>query len=433
MRDPISQNIRNYYDSIVERTDPTQDPDVPAIAPRRSNLWAAAAVAAMVVVAIGIVPFLGSGSPADNPAANPSVSDAAPIATLAPSVRVSPPTRILLADGTEIGRILGGRSSAADGYEALFDYVVSQMIDGHTEIGITAAERAENLGLNGEGGGLEIQLSLDGEIQAIVESVIDEWPTDPSTVVTVVVVDNETGLVVATAPTGSVGGDAFLPAVELASGTLAHVYTAVAGLETGMRLDSVWQSTSPTIFESADWPTDWTVYNAGGGGSGSITLSDALARSVDSVFAAVAIDVGADAVIDAAGRLGVSIADTSAAVPPEAVGIGAGNVSAMDVAAMFTTLSRDGYQTQPTLIDSIADADGQILYQAAPGEIRTVAPEVIELLRDPLAEVQITGTAPRARSRCRSNWQDRLGRRFHSRLVRRFHRRVHGGGGGISD
>lgn len=322
------------------------------------------------------------------------------------------PTVIMFGDGVEIGTISDGMPLPVSAYSHLFDYVVRVLLDNeYGDLGASKQDRASALGLAPDqpGGGLEIRLSLNSDVQEIVDDVVNRWKgTNREVFISAVVVDNSDGRVLAAAPGFSpANGGAFDPERRLSASSLAFVYTTVAALESGIAIDSVWDGSSPQTFTSTDWENEWTVHNAGSS-KGPIPLNAALSGSVNTVFAGAGVEVGADAVVDAAMRLGVDLtgledlpvpqpASGDGVAPPlESVAVGSGELDTFDAAAMFTTLSRNGIRTEPVLIDSITDPSGAVVYQATVSTEVTVDPVVVETVKEPLAVVPISGTAPRA-------------------------------------
>ncbi len=412
MSDQFGSDIRRYYESAIIRVDPTR----PLASAPGSN-WGRGvliAVAAAIVTAliIGISSLL---RPIDTPIAGTTTTTLNSTTTNPTEAETTPvgPTMILFSDGTEVGRIDDGLWPVS-AYTNLFDYVLRELT-GNTfgDLGATNQDRAAALGLTvGQAGeGVEVRLSLDSEAQKIAEEAISRWRnSDPELFVSVVVVDNDTGQVLAAAPgVRRTGGGMFDPERRLPAASLAQVYTTVAALEAGFALDSLWDGSSPQTFASPDWPGEWTVQNAGTS-LGDVTLNEALYKAVNTVFAGVGMEIGPEPIVDTAGRLGIDLTGwegllvpqpspfphDEGIIPAESVAIGAGQIDLFDAAAMFTTLSRWGVKTRPTLIDSIADPSGRLIYQATvPTEV-TVDPFVVEEVRRPLSVVPISGTAPRA-------------------------------------
>ncbi|MGH8946923.1 MAG: penicillin-binding transpeptidase domain-containing protein [Acidimicrobiia bacterium] len=334
--------------------------------------------------------------------ARPAPEPAEPVPTILPpppsTTAVEPttfePSVIILADGTEIASIRdGGALVSLRGHNALVDFLLRRLVD-DPEFWAEDGDGSRALGLSpARDTGLTVRLTIDPAVQEIVEEAIGRWLDDPETFISVVVIDNETGGVLAAGPASQITGEVFYPERRLPAGSLAQVYTTVAALEAGMSLDSTWDASSPQTFTSEDWPDEWTVRNAGTSRP-PITLEQALYQAVNTVFAAVGIEVGPEAVIDSATRLGANLTGTETAEPPPAVAIGAGTLDTFDATAMFSTLSREGVLARPTLVESITNADGDVLYEAPRAREVTVDPQVVAQVRQPLREVTtIRGTA----------------------------------------
>ena len=406
MRD-LGPEIRRYYQEVVERV----ETDHPVTAPTKRWSWT---VGAAVAAAAAIVTFLAFGlltlvSPSESEPA-----DSVPLVTTLDSTDttegtpvVLPPSVIVLADGTEIALMREeGPVETAIGYESLVTYVLRELT-GSPVYWPTGVAGAEALGLDPyEQTGLTVRLAVDSTVQEIVESVVSGWHDDPKTFISVVVVDNTNGHVLATGSESGVAGDVFDPERRLPAASLAQVYTTVAALESGISLDSIWDASSPQSFTSLFWPGEWIVRNAGSSRE-PMSLHRALVGAVNTVFAGLGTELGADPIIDTANRLGVDLTGLETltvprpdpdggVIPREAVSIGEGDMSTFDAAAMFTTLSREGIQTIPVLIESITDASGQVIYQTTVPIETTVDPDVVEAVRVPLSDVTRIGTASRA-------------------------------------
>jgi membrane peptidoglycan carboxypeptidase len=348
-----------------------------------------AAVVTLIVFGVLLLVVRSDPEPANPPLTTPdtTVTTSAPAAVPEPSV-------IILGDGTEVASLTEtGPSISASNYQTLVGYAVREL--------------ESNPDFNPERRtGLTVQLTVEPDVQQIVESVIEEWRDEPGAFITVVVMDNSNGAILAAAPASGVPSDVFYPERLLPAASLAEVYTTIAALEAGYTLDSEWDGSSPQTFTRPDWQQEWTVGNAGSSYP-SIPLDQALYNSVNTVFAGIAMDIGPDPIIDAAARLGVNLAGLeNVPLPPdlpiheflplEAVATGQGEITTFDAAAMFATISHGGVLTPPVIIQTITDASGDVIYQTLKPTERTVDAAVVEEIRQPLAVVPISGTAPRA-------------------------------------
>ena len=87
------------------------------------------------------------------------------------------------------------------------------------------------------------------------------------------------------------------------------------------------------------------------------TVYQSLASSLNTVFAQVAVDIGAAQLTDMARRLGIE--SDMLACPSTVLGTNA--VSPMEMAGAYANLAREGYRLDPILIERIEDADGNVL------------------------------------------------------------------------
>ena len=410
----LGNDIRRYYESVVERHDPGSPPirRKQGFNPILRGIGVAVAAVLVVLVLFGAIPLLFPGSstpvgPADTADTPPTTVGTTPETTAPPGDSLAP-TVFVTTDGDEIASIeAGGRVEVSEPTQNLFDYVMRRLTD---DPGYWPAdtEVRQALGLDPDGPttGLTVELTIDMEVQDLVESVLSTWRSEPDTSIVVVVVDNETGHVIAAGP-GSTPGGLFEPERLLPAASLAQVYTTVAALESGFTLGSRWDASSPQTFTDPDSGREWRVQNPGEQSYEPVALEGALYRAIDTVFAGVAVEIGGDPIIDAANRLGMTLTgietlsplDTSdAAGPPlESVAIGAGEITTFDAAAMFTTLSREGRRTIPTLIRSITGPDGGLIYEAPAQDEVTVDPAVVEDVHRPLEIVPTPrGTGVRA-------------------------------------
>lgn len=99
-----------------------------------------------------------------------------------------------------------------------------------------------------------------------------------------------------------------------------------------------------------------------------IGLREAISRS-DNIYAVHTImKIGADKVIDMAGKLGV----TSPMKPLPSLALGTFPVSPFEMASAFGVIANQGVHVEPTAILKIEDSSGNLLYEAQPQEVRVV-------------------------------------------------------------
>ena len=243
-------------------------------------------------------------------------------------------------------------------------------------------------------GGLRIETTLNRRLQSYaadaVESVLG-GPGDPE--VALVAIRPKSGEIVA-----MVGGrDWSRSQVNLALGRMGggsgrqpgssfKPIAAAAALESGIGLDTRFD-TAPAIFHLPDGST-WTVRNSEGTSSGSLPLDEALVRSVNGVFARLALELGAGRIATQAELMGIR--SPLPAYP--SIVLGSGEVSVLDMAAAYATLANGGTAIEPTTIHEVTLGNGEVLRPAQQIVRDAVSPGNAFLLTKVLEQVIQRGT-----------------------------------------
>ncbi|RDE09478.1 transglycosylase domain-containing protein [Pelagibacterium lacus] len=142
----------------------------------------------------------------------------------------------------------------------------------------------------------------------------------------------------------------------------------------------------------------WAPENANGRYVGPILLRDALAFSVNTVAARLAIDVGPENVVETAYRMGFS--SNFQAVP--AIALGTQEVSLLELTAGYTPFANGGYGVVPNVITRISTVDGEVLYEASDaGPGRVLTDEQVGMMNDMLQTGVQAGTGRAAQL---GNW-----------------------------
>ena len=133
----------------------------------------------------------------------------------------------------------------------------------------------------------------------------------------------------------------------------------------------------------------WTPRNSSRGYSGSITIREAFARSVNTVAAKLGQEVGFDTVADMAQRFGIT---TKINTKPSMV-LGSSDVRLIDMTRAFAAVSQQGTSVVPYAISKVARTGGGVIYQHERAEPRVlVAPWVAAQMTDLLQSAVLTGT-----------------------------------------
>jgi cell division protein FtsI (penicillin-binding protein 3) len=146
---------------------------------------------------------------------------------------------------------------------------------------------------------------------------------------------------------------------------------------------------------------------------GSLTLTEALAKSSNVAAIKLGLRVGNESMFDFMTRFGFGC-KTGVELPGETEGIlrkvnkwqpsSMGSlamgqevgVTPLQMAAAFGTLANDGLRIAPHLVREVRSADGTIVYSASPEERRVVSTETAQALRGMLEQVTLNGTAKQA-------------------------------------
>jgi penicillin-binding protein 1A len=107
----------------------------------------------------------------------------------------------------------------------------------------------------------------------------------------------------------------------------------------------------------------WRPANADGLYAGNVTLTDAFARSINTVAVRLTQEVGPARVAEVARRFGLTTIPPHPATP---VALGAYETSLIDITSGYQVFQLGGRRAEPFLIDSITDARGQPVYRRPP-------------------------------------------------------------------
>ena len=144
-------------------------------------------------------------------------------------------------------------------------------------------------------------------------------------------------------------GSAFKPAVYL------------AGLKSGLRPQDIF----------VDGPVQvgkWQPSNFDGKYAGNMTMSDALAKSVNTIAVRVAMDAGIDRVVETARALGLDPGPEADA----SIALGTAETSLLELTAAYAPFANGGDGVLPFGIEEIRDGGGTIFYRrsgSGPGQV----------------------------------------------------------------
>jgi len=107
---------------------------------------------------------------------------------------------------------------------------------------------------------------------------------------------------------------------------------------------------------------DWEPENYGGGCAGTVTIADALAKSINTVAVVLGREVGGQAIGELARRFGLTDVPPS---PDLSVTLGAYEVKLIDLVSGFQVFQLGGQKRTPYIIESVATISGEPLFTHA--------------------------------------------------------------------
>jgi penicillin-binding protein 1A len=168
----------------------------------------------------------------------------------------------------------------------------------------------------------------------------------------------------------------------------------LAALESGIDPRTTFDSGSPKTVSCAGAP--WTVHNYEGEGGGPISVDDAMAQSVNTVFQQLMAEVGPSAVQHTAERVGISADELTPARCAMALGGLPQGVSPLEQAAAYATFAAKGIYAQPYSIVRIKNRSGQVVYQHQSKTSPAIPPTEAGVLNAALEGVVNDGTGTAA-------------------------------------
>jgi penicillin-binding protein 1A len=223
-----------------------------------------------------------------------------------------------------------------------FDYVEQELIDRY---GVNTARQ----------GGLEVHTTIDPELQEAAKQAIYANPVT-SAANALVATDTQTGEILAMASSAAYESDQFNLAAQGSRqpGSAFKPFVLTAAVDQGMDPDATTYSAPSSI--TLDTGTEaWSVT---GGGSGSMTLRQATANSINTVFAQLSLDVGAENFTGMAKKMGIT--SPLEAYPAYALGGTAQCCTVLEMANAFATIANGGIHHEPTAISRVEFPDGEV-------------------------------------------------------------------------
>jgi len=126
---------------------------------------------------------------------------------------------------------------------------------------------------------------------------------------------------------------------------------------------------------------------------GPVTLTNALAMSLNTVAVKLGLEVGPKAVISTAHRLGIQ----SELQPNASIALGTSEVTPLELVTAYAPFANGGIGVQPHIITRVRTADGKLLYQRrGSSNGRLIEPQYVSMMNSMMEETLQTGTAKKA-------------------------------------
>src|SRR4051794_18560127 len=237
-----------------------------------------------------------------------------------------------------------------------------------------------------------VETTIDPKLQSVAEaSIIDELAAKS------VKFNVTQGALVAMTPDGAVramvGGrnysdSQFNRAVtaKRQPGSAFKPFVYLTAIEQGLTPDTVRQ----------DAPLDlkgWKPENYTREYFGAVTLTQALAMSLNTVAVRVGLEVGPKNVVRTAHRLGIA----SKLDPNPSIALGTSEVSMLELVGAYAPFANGGLSTSPHVVTRIKTLDGKLLYMRQSEQpAQVIEPRNAAMMNQMMQETLISGTAKKA-------------------------------------
>jgi penicillin-binding protein 1A len=253
------------------------------------------------------------------------------------------------------------------------------------------------------GGGLRVYTTLDMENQQeaveAVNSTLNQ-PDDPSAALVSL---DETGAVRAMVGGRDFNGDSAFAKVNLAvgaegggsgrqPGSSFKPFVLAEAMNQGIPLDKTYNAPGKITIE-LDSGEIWAPENYSDAGLGSLDLVQATAKSSNTAYAQLMMDVGPENVVALAQRMGI----TSELDPYPSLALGAASVSVLDMASAYSTFADYGEHRDDFVVSKVTDAYGNVLYEHEVEGDQVFDVHVADQVNYALSQVVQSGTGTAAR------------------------------------
>jgi len=237
-----------------------------------------------------------------------------------------------------------------------------------------------------------VETTIDGTMQAAAEKALVEELTQKG-----VKYDVEQGALVSMTPDGAVraliGGVNYAESqfnraisAKRQPGSAFKPFVFLTALERGLTPDTI-RDDKPISVKG------WRPENYTREYFGPVTLTQALANSLNTVSVRLTLEFGPTAVTRTAYRLGIS----SKLEPNASIALGTSEVSPLELVTAYVPFANGGFAVAPHVVERVRTADGKVLYTREDNNLgRVIEPEYVAMMNRMMRETLISGTARRA-------------------------------------
>lgn len=251
-------------------------------------------------------------------------------------------------------------------------------------------------------GGLKIHTTLDLRMQQIAEESLAALPTEAGNEArpqaALVAIDPLSGEIRA-----MVGGRSYRQSplnraadVRRQPGSAIKPVVYAAALMNGYQASTIVED-SPVSFTIND--TTWEPQNNDGQYRGRITLSKALAESVNTIAVKLVNQIGVDKVFQLAQQLGIPLVEkgerNDRALAPLALGGLTQGVTPLEMASSYTAFANGGIRSEPVAVLYIEDSTGRLLRRGRYNQQRVLPLNISAELTRMMEGVLLEGTGTR--------------------------------------
>jgi penicillin-binding protein 1A len=237
-----------------------------------------------------------------------------------------------------------------------------------------------------------VETTVDGMLQAAAEkALVDEFNLKSNKL------DVEQGALVAMTPDGAlralVGGRSYAEsqfnravAAKRQPGSAFKPFVYLTAVERGLTPDTIREDKPISV-------KGWKPENYGHQYYGPVTLTQALAMSLNTVSVRLTMEFGPTAVARTAYRLGIS----SKLEPNTSIALGTSEVSPLELVSAYVPFANGGFAITPHVIERVRTSDGKVLYTRSETQLgRVIEPEYVAMMNRMMRETLTFGTAKRA-------------------------------------